>query len=301
MSIIKQVLSVRLKNLFVSLTCLVVAMTAFAGASFADITILHVNDTHARVTPHKWIVAQHGTDQPVFENVGGAAYLASEMLQLTAAQPNAIVIDGGDISVGNPIGDMNGNGTMTQFYALLSSKLKAQRGRGMDAVLVGNHDVRDVSYINNLVTLQNSGVPVISANVRDINTHLPYFKAYTIVTVGNIKVGILGYTTSASEVGASLSNTLEVATCDWHSTNSANVHLGDIVNDLRNNQGCGIVILAAHVGHNVIIDPTTPLIADDGYAKVPEVAAATGTPGLIPSGSPPCSTTRRSSPNPPAT
>ena len=271
MSIVKRVLSARLKNLFTGFTTLVFALTVFSGVPFADITILHVNDTHARVTPHKWIVTQHGTNAPVFEDVGGAAYLASEMLQLTAAQPNAVVIDGGDISEGNPIGDMNGNGTMTQFYALLSSKLKAQRGRGMDAVLVGNHDVRDVSYINNLVTLQNSGVPVISANVRNINTHQPYFAPYTIVTVGTIKIGIIGYTTSASEVGASLSSTLEVVACDWHSTNSANVHLGDIVNDLRNNQGCSIVILAAHVGHNVIIDPTTPLIADDGYAKVPEV------------------------------
>ena len=71
------------------------------------------------------------------------------------------------ISEGNPIGDMNGNGSMTQFYTLLSSKLQAQRGRGMDGVVVGNHDVRDVNYISNLDALKNSGVPVISVNVRD--------------------------------------------------------------------------------------------------------------------------------------
>jgi len=236
------------------------------------ITIFHVNDTHARVTPHMWTVAEHGTDPPAFEQVGGAAYLASEMLQLTATQPNALVLDGGDISEGNPIGDMNGNGTMTQFYALLSSKLKAQRGRGMDAVLVGNHDVRDINYINNLTALQNSGVPVISANVRNITTHQPYFAPYAIVTIGTTKVGILGYTTSASEVGASLATTLEVADCDWKSTDTTKIHLADYVNELRNNQGCDIVVLLAHIGHSGLVDPAAPLLVDDGSAKLPEVA-----------------------------
>lgn len=236
------------------------------------ITIFHVNDTHARVTPHMWTVTEHGTDPPAFEQVGGAAYLASEMLQLTAAQPNALVLDGGDISEGNPIGDMNGNGTMTQFYALLSGKLKAQRGRGVDAVVVGNHDVRDINYINNLTTLQNSGVPVISVNVRNITTHQPYFTPYTIVTIGTTKVGILGYTTSASEVGASLANTLEVADCDWNSTDTTKIHLADYVNELRNTQKCDIVVLLAHIGHSGLVDPTAPLLVDDGAAKLPEVA-----------------------------
>ena len=60
-------------------------------------------------------------------------YLAGKMLALTAADPQSLVIDAGDISEGNPIGDMNGNASMTQFYQMLSAKLLAQRGRGMDA------------------------------------------------------------------------------------------------------------------------------------------------------------------------
>jgi len=235
-------------------------------------TIFHVNDTHARVTPHKWVVTEHSNNTtPVFEDVGGAAYLAGEMLQLTAAQPNSLVIDAGDISEGNPIGDMNGNGAMAQFYTMLSAKLLKQRGRGMDALVVGNHDVRDASYIANMVALKNSGVPVISVNVRDINTHLPYFAPYNIVTINGTKIGILGYTTSASEVGATLSNTLEVVSCDWSGT-SAPCHLADYVNELRNNQGCDVVVLDAHIGHSALVDPVTPLLADNGVAKLPEVA-----------------------------
>jgi 2',3'-cyclic-nucleotide 2'-phosphodiesterase (5'-nucleotidase family) len=242
-------------------------------------TIFHVNDTHARVTPHKWIIPGHELMSSDFEYVGGAAYLATKMLQLTSAQPNSLVIDAGDISEGNPIGDMNGNGAMAQFYELLSAKLLAQRGRGMDAVVVGNHDVRDANYVNNLKALKDAGVPVISVNVRDISTHSPYFAPYAIVTINGVRIGILGYTTQAAEVGASLSTTLEVANCDWNSTDSTKIHLATYVNELRNTQGCDIVILAAHVGHSAIATDTTrdsatvaALLADDGAAKLPEVA-----------------------------
>lgn len=234
-------------------------------------TIFHVNDTHARITPHKWVVTERGSaNPPVFEDVGGAAFLASEMLQLTAAQPNSLVIDAGDISEGNPIGDMNGNGSMTQFYTLLSNKLMKQRGRGMDALVVGNHDVRDANYIANMVALRNSGVPLISVNVRDAATHLPYFAPYNIVTINGTKIGILGYTTAAAEVGPTLANTLEVVACDWSGT-TAPCHLADYVNELRNNQGCDVVVLVAHVGHSAIVDPAAPLLVDNAVAKVPEV------------------------------
>jgi 2',3'-cyclic-nucleotide 2'-phosphodiesterase/3'-nucleotidase/5'-nucleotidase len=282
---VNRLFAAHFRKFFIAFIIIALGLTAGVAACFADVTIFHVNDTHARVTPHKWIINQHSTGQPVFEDVGGAAYLASEMLRLTAGEPDAIVIDAGDISEGNPLGDMinptlcgdKGNGvgsncTMTQFYTLLSNKLRAQRGRGMDAVVVGNHDVRDINYINNLTALQNSGVPVLSVNVRDKNTHLPYSAPYTIVTVNGIKVGILGYTTEASEVGASLANILEVAACDWNGTDPNGCHIAAYISDLRNNQRCNLVILAAHIGHSGLVDPAAPLLKDDGSAKLPEVA-----------------------------
>ena len=250
-------------------------------------TIFHVNDTHARMTPHWWVIPAHSTTDSVFEEVGGAAYLAGEMLSLTAANPNALVLDAGDISEGNPLGDMinpalcgdsttaiGSNCSMTQFYQLLSSKLSAQRGRGMDAVVVGNHDVRDANYINNLTALQNAGVPVISVNVRNISTHQPYFAPYTTVTVNGTKIGIIGYTTGSSEVGASLSSTLEVASCPWsgNTTGPNPCDISTYVNHLRNDLGCDVVILLAHAGHSELVDPTAPIIADNGAAKLPEVA-----------------------------
>ncbi len=244
--------------------------TANFTATSAGLTIFHVNDTHARVTPHKMIIPAHGIGTGQFEDVGGAAYLAAEMLQLTAAQPNSLVIDAGDISEGNPIGDMNGNGSMTMFYTLLSNKLNAQRGRGMDAVVVGNHDVRDINYISNLTALRNSGVPVLSVNVRDKNTHLPYFAASNVVTINGKKIGIIGYTIDTAEIGPTLADTLEVVPCAW--SGSAVCNISDYVNELRNApNNVDLVILAAHSGHSALVDPTAPVLADNGAAKLPEV------------------------------
>ena len=255
------------------------ATTSIALRVLGNLTVFHMNDTHARITPHKWVVPGHATVSSPFENVGGAAALATAVLQSTAATPDALVLDGGDISEGNPLGDMGGNHSMVQFYEILSQKLFAQRGRGIDALVVGNHDVRDASYITNLEELNASGVPVISVNVRDLSTHQPHFAPYTTVTVAGVKVGILGYTTQSAAVGASLSSTLEVADADWNSSDSTKIHLATYVNQLRNTLGCDLVILLTHVGHSAIATDTTvdgvattALLVDDGAAKLPEVA-----------------------------
>ncbi len=165
-------------------------------------TIYHTNDCHARITPHKWIVPAHGTQPFVFSDVGGAAYMGAEILSLTSNDINSLVLDGGDISEGNPIGDYNngpdvttpGNAGVVGFFQKLSQKIKAQviggqaRGRGIDAWVVGNHDVRYKNYIDNLAAAANAGdFPVISINVVHHGTTTPYFQPYVIVTINGTK------------------------------------------------------------------------------------------------------------------
>ena len=129
------------------------AMCSASVQSAQPLTIFHSNDVHARITPHPWVINQHGPDTG-FEPVGGAAYLAGEYLSLVNGDPTALVLDGGDISEGNPLGDMNcsmqtlaqagniaaqaasincatntdgtfqyGNGGLTAAYTLLHEKL----------------------------------------------------------------------------------------------------------------------------------------------------------------------------------
>ena len=59
-------------------------------ATGGPFTIFHMNDVHARVTPHKWIINQHSSTNFGFEDVGGAAYLAGELMSLTTAHPTRV-------------------------------------------------------------------------------------------------------------------------------------------------------------------------------------------------------------------
>jgi len=257
-----------------------------------SLTIYHTNDTHARVTPHEWIVPQHSTN-PVtqFESVGGAAYVGAKILALAGAQPDALVLDGGDISEGNPIGDWNGppapagsfgNATIVNYFKLIDTKLKAiagRSGRGLDAMVVGNHDIRNITYLNNMKAASQANFPILSINICNKGTHTPYYQPYTIVHVNGNKVGIIGYTTESADSGDPAVNAaIDVVKCDWSSTDSSKIHFADYVNELRNTQGCSMVILLTHMGHSGLCTVTganpTPLLVDNNVARVPEVVVS---------------------------
>ena len=259
---------------------LVLAVGIAGSAAEQTFTIYHMNDMHARLTPHQWVVPAHGSNtNTAFEWVGGAACLATEILQRKAADPDSLVLDAGDISEGNPLGDLRGNGAMIEFYNILDAKLKAQGGRGLDASVVGNHDIRLRSYVDNLKT--NAHYPVISVNICANGTHTPYFAPYKVITLpqhGGLRVGVLGYTTETADLGPETAGVLSVVKCDWSSADNNLIHLRDYVAELRTNQHCNVVILLAHSGHSAICtDSATSkalLVDDGGSIRVPEVVVS---------------------------
>ena len=150
------------------------------------------------------------------------------------------MLDGGDISEGNPIGDWNGpaspvglfgNGTIVEYFKLLDTKLKAlpgRGGRGLDAMVVGNHDIRNITYLNNMKAASLSNFPILSINICNKNTHTPFYQAYTIVNVNGNKVGIIGYTTESADSGdPDVNAAIDVVPCDWSSTDTAKIHFAD--------------------------------------------------------------------------
>ena len=257
-----------------------------------NVTIFHTNDTHARVTPHYWIVPKHTTETVAqFDTVGGAAYVGGKILSLAASQPDALVLDGGDISEGNPIGDWNGpptpvgsfgNATIVDYFKLLDTKLKAipgRGGRGLDAMVVGNHDIRDITYLNNMKAASLSNFPILSINICAKGTKTPYFAPWVIVNVNGNKIGIVGYTTeSADSPEPAVNAAIDVVKCDWSSTDTTKIHFADYVNELRNNQGCTMVILLTHMGHSGLCTVTganpTPILVDNAVARVPEIVVS---------------------------
>ena len=263
-----------------------------------SLTIFHTNDTHARVTPHKWVIPGHSySTTQTFDDVGGIAYMGAKIIEKVTGQPDALVLDGGDISEGNPVGDWNGpgfpsgtygDGTIVDYYKMLNTKLKSipgRGGRGLDAQVVGNHDIRDITYFNNLkaaaynATTNPDGYHLLSMNICTKGTHNAYYEPYTTLTVNGIKIGIIGYTTeSADSPETEVNSLIDVVKCDWSSTDTTKIHFADIVNELRNNQGCNMVILLTHMGHSGLCSITganpTPILVDTTAAKLPEVVVS---------------------------
>lgn len=232
-------------------------------------TIFHMNDAHSRLLPHEFDVPE-ADDVVEMEMVGGAAYFASQMLALKATHPNSLILDAGDMSEGNPLGDLRGNGGMIDFYNLMDSKLKALGGRGIDAVVVGNHDVRSLEMLNNLKN--NANFPGISMNVIEVATGNPYFPEYRVITVNGTRVGVLGYTNDTSSyLGDDLVGVIEVHKCVWEDSDPDTINVKEKVDFLRSTEGCDVVILLSHMGQSRITSGSDAVIADSGGVEPPEI------------------------------
>ncbi len=237
-------------------------------ASAAAFSILHVNDMHGRLTPHDFDVPEMN-DEPVFEQIGGAAYLTTKILELKRSIPNALVLDAGDISEGNPLGDLRGNGAMVDYMNLLDGKLKALGGRGIDASVVGNHDLRDLEYLDNMKT---ATFPFISINVCHEGTQEPYFQPYVVLTVEGMKIGVFGYTTDISaDLGPTTEPVVDVVKCVWADSDPSTIDIRDMVRKLREDEECQRVIMLAHIGHDRVCSGWDALLEDDGSIQPPEV------------------------------
>ncbi|MFZ5570719.1 MAG: DNRLRE domain-containing protein [Thermodesulfobacteriota bacterium] len=238
------------------------------------LTIFHMNDAHSRLLPHEFDLPETD-DSAVFEKAGGAACLATRLLGLKTANPDSLVLDAGDISEGSPLGDLRGNGGMVAFYNLLHGKLKAMGGRGIDAVAVGNHDVRSMEMLANLK--KNAAFPIISLNVCHKGTRTPYFAPHVIVTVNGARVGILGFTNDESSFpGPDADPVVDIVKCAWEDADPATIDIKEHVRNLRERENCAVVVMLAHTGHRRLVagetDGSAPaLIADTGGVLPPEV------------------------------
>ena len=248
--------------------------SALVGAYEEGLRIYHVNDVHSRLTPHDYDIT--GTnDVPMLEQVGGAACMATKMLELKAEHPGALILDAGDVSEGSVLGDLGYNRGLIDFYNMLDQKLKAQGGRGIDAAVVGNHDVRHISMISNM--LYRAEFPFISMNIVYNGTTDRVFPPYVTVVSDGKKVGILGYTTdTSSHLEETTENVLDVRTCSWNDSGT-DIQIKDYVDELRNDENCDVVVLLMHVGHSRVAsdaDGAWQLVEDDGETEPPDVAIA---------------------------
>jgi len=142
---------------------------SMAADSVVNLTIVHTNDTHARIESAN--------------NIMGFAKISTKVTELRALNPNLLLVDVGDTLHGQTIA------TLVKG----ESVVKVMNEMAYDVMVPGNHDFNYGK--ERLLELRNMmAFPLISANISNANgTH--FLPGFIIKKIGGIKVGIFGLTT----------------------------------------------------------------------------------------------------------
>lgn len=160
-------------------------LSSFSFAFAADvettkITIIHTNDTHARL---------EGTATEL-----GFAKIATLIKEAKAANPNTLVLDAGDTLHGMPIVNISKG----------ENAIKVLETAGYDYMTLGNHDFNYGK--ERLLELKDmTKVGMLSANILNEKGEC-IFTPYVIKEVGGVKVGIFGLTTPETAYKTSPTN-----------------------------------------------------------------------------------------------
>ncbi len=162
---------------------LILSSFSFAFAQDAEttkITIIHTNDTHARL---------EGTATEI-----GFAKIATLIKEAKEANPNTLVLDAGDTLHGMPIVNISKG----------ENAVKVLQAAGYDYMTVGNHDFNYGK--ERLLELRDmSEVGMICANVLNEKGE-SIFTPYVIKEIGGVKIGIFGLATPETTYKTSPSN-----------------------------------------------------------------------------------------------
>jgi 5'-nucleotidase/UDP-sugar diphosphatase len=149
------------------------------------LTIFHINDTHSYVFP--WGPKVNGVPQS-----GAAARLIKRLSELRAAAVNPIVLHGGDSFTGDLI-----------FNRFLGrAEFEIFDSMGVAAMVLGNHDFDIRPFrLKHAIVQSNAKFDFLSANIRyntDTSGLAQEVKPFVVKTVGNVRVGIFGLTTTTT-------------------------------------------------------------------------------------------------------
>lgn len=220
------------------LSLFLVALLLLSSFSFAfaaentettRITIIHTNDTHARIM---------GTDSEI-----GFAKIATIIKETKEVNPNTLVLDAGDTLHGMPVVNISKG----------DNALKVLAAAGYDYMTIGNHDFNYGQ--ERLMELKSmSEVEMLSANVFNEKGE-SLFKPYTITEISGIKVGIFGLTTPETAYKTSPSNVVGITFEDSIEISKK------MVEELKDKTD--VIIALAHIGLDESSVVTSKQIAEN--------------------------------------
>ena len=141
---------------------------ASAPGEVRPLTILHINDIHAHLSP---------SDQ----GLGGFAYLATAIRRERANCPECILLNAGDLVQGTPVS--------TIFHGL--PVFEVANLLGFDAATLGNHDF-DYGWMQARKFIETANYPMVSANVVGADNRLFAPQPYVVLNVNHLRVAVIG-------------------------------------------------------------------------------------------------------------
>ncbi len=188
-------------------------------ADMRTLTLVHTGDTHSCIEPDR-------TDNAGF--VRRAALLG----QLREESPDLLLLDSGDFSQGS------------LYYTLFGGEAEIALMNGMryDATAIGNHEF-DCGLDNLARLLRMAQFPFVCCNLDFTGTPCEgLVKPYTVVERAGMRIGILG-------VSPQLDGMVAKSCCEgvvWQVPAEAAQR---VVNTLRNEEHCDVVICLSHLGY----------------------------------------------------
>lgn len=198
---------------------------AVSADGTARVTLLHTNDTHDHLDPFP---AGSGRQS----GLGGIARRATLVKRLRKELGSVLLLDAGDAFQGTPY--------FNEWKGRLDFKLMSLVG--YDAVTLGNHDFDD-GVDGLLDAMGEAAFPFVCANLdcSGAPALAKRVSPFLIREVGGIRVGILGATIAFN--GLVLPENHKGV--EWLDPVAA---LTPLVNKLREEDHCDLIVLASHLG-----------------------------------------------------
>src|SRR5579871_2288244 len=152
---------------FRPLLAMLLAVTSLC-AEVRSLTILHVNDLHARISP----LENHN---------GGFAYLTAAIRKERAGCTDCILLSAGDLVQGSPVSTIFHGMPVFEIANLM----------GFDAATLGNHEF-DYGWMQARKFIDIAKYPIVSANIVNANGQLFAPKPYVILTINGLRVAVIG-------------------------------------------------------------------------------------------------------------
>jgi 2',3'-cyclic-nucleotide 2'-phosphodiesterase/3'-nucleotidase len=162
-------------------------VAAAPAADTVTVTVLATTDTHGHVHPWDYLAKEKAPR--------GLAAVATLVDAVRKETPNVLLLDVGDTIQGSTLESVHQAAFRDGRSSAPDPMMLVMNAMGYDAMVVGNHEFN--FGLRNLGAARAAArFPWLSANTQT-DGRVPAFAPYLVKTVGGVRVGVVGVTTSA--------------------------------------------------------------------------------------------------------